>query len=244
MYNLLFRIFGSWIMLCIGTLLLHKKMCEDHGIPFTVGIILTATQVFLFLYFISALVIFLVVFQSRVENFLCWNRWLQKNLNYQTLVTSGKEYIEALNYANEIGASTMLAFCFSITLLSIAVFFRAFSFGLDVYMNEAMEWDDYVFGTCFLIYGLAQSFLLYLLVLSSHKIVEQNEALLEEIESTRVLEKWPMDCPALHYLMKRLQSFQGFSANDYFYLNKPLITGILANFVTYFIILVQFKLSS
>ena len=190
----------------------------------------------------SALAVFLVVFQSRVENFLCWNRWLQRNIKYQTLVTCGKEYMQALNYANEIGASTMLAFCFSITLMSIAVFFRAFSFGLDLYMSKEMNWDDYVFGTCFVIFGATQSLLLYLLVLGSQKIVDENEVLLDEIETTRVLEKWPMDCPALHYLLKRLQAFQGFSANDYFYLNKPLLTGIVANFVTYFIILVQFKL--
>ena len=190
----------------------------------------------------SALAVFLVVFQSRVENFLCWNRWLQRNIKYQTLVTCGNEYMEALNYANEIGASTMLAFCFSITLMSIAVFFRAFSFGLDLYMSKEMNWDDYVFGSCFVIFGATQSLLLYLLVLGSQKIVDENEVLLDEIETTRVLEKWPMDCPALHYLLKRLQAFQGFSANDYFYLNKPLLTGIVANFVTYFIILVQFKL--
>ena len=191
----------------------------------------------------AALAVFLVVFQSRVENFLCWNRWLQRNIKYQTLVTSGKDYMEALNYANEIGASTMLAFCFSITLMSIAVFFRAFSFGLDLYLSKRMNWDDYVFGSCFVIFGATQSLLLCLLVLGSQKIVDENEVLLDEIETVRVLENI-QNCPKLDFLMKRLQAFQGFSANDYFYLNKPLLTGILANFVTYFIILVQFKLGS
>ena len=242
-YKNVILIFGSWLCLCLGTLVLHWRICKDNEIPFIAGIIASATQCLTFLYFMSALAVFLVVFQSRVENFLCWNRWLQRNLKYQTLVTCGNEYIEALNYANGIGASTMFYFCFSITLLSIAVFFRAFSFGLDLYNTESMNWDDYVFGSCFVFFGATQSLLLYLLVLGSHKIVAENGTLLDEIERFRVMENVPAHCPAMNYLMKRLQAFEGFSANDYFYLNKPLITGILANFITYFIILVQFKLS-
>ena len=205
------------------------------------GIILTASQGALFMYSFAALAVFLVVFQCRVENFVCWNRWLQRNIKYQTLTSSGNDYVDALNYANEIGASTMFGFSVSITLMSIAVFFRAFSFGLDLYAGKSMEWNDYVFGPVFLLFGGTQVLLLILLVFSSQKIVDGNEALLDEIEKVRVLEKWPQ-CQAMEYLMKRLQAFQGFTASDYYYLNKPLLTAILANFVTYFIILVQFKL--
>ena len=40
-----------------------------------------------------------------------------------------------------------------------------------------------------------------------------------------------------------LGEFQGFHGNNYFVLGKPLLTSITANFITYLIILVQFKVS-
>ena len=40
-----------------------------------------------------------------------------------------------------------------------------------------------------------------------------------------------------------LGEFQGFHGNNYFVLEKPLLTSITANFITYLIILVQFKVS-
>ena len=49
------------------------------------------------------------------------------------------------------------------------------------------------------------------------------------------------------HLQKRiaygLDEFQGFHGNNYFVLGKPLLTSITANFITYLIILVQFKVS-
>ena len=40
-----------------------------------------------------------------------------------------------------------------------------------------------------------------------------------------------------------LEGFQGFDGNGYFVLGKPLFSSITANFITYLIILVQFKVS-
>ena len=40
-----------------------------------------------------------------------------------------------------------------------------------------------------------------------------------------------------------LAEFQGFHGNNYFVLGKPLLTSITTNFITYLIILVQFKAS-
>ena len=40
-----------------------------------------------------------------------------------------------------------------------------------------------------------------------------------------------------------LTEFQGFHGDHYFVLGKPLLTSISANFITYLIILVQFKVS-
>ena len=44
-------------------------------------------------------------------------------------------------------------------------------------------------------------------------------------------------------LISGLDAFQGFHGDGYFTLGKELLTSIVANFVTYLIILVQFKVS-
>ena len=42
---------------------------------------------------------------------------------------------------------------------------------------------------------------------------------------------------------KNLKSFEGFNVCDYFILRKSLLTPILAQFITYCIVLLQFKVS-
>ena len=44
-------------------------------------------------------------------------------------------------------------------------------------------------------------------------------------------------------LYLQLDGFKGFNAANYFTVNNSLITGMIANFVTYVIILVQFKIT-
>ena len=41
----------------------------------------------------------------------------------------------------------------------------------------------------------------------------------------------------------RLMKFKGFDANGYFTLNHSMMTGMMANMVTYLVILVQFRQS-
>ena len=45
------------------------------------------------------------------------------------------------------------------------------------------------------------------------------------------------------YLIHKVAEFQGLDANGYVTLGKPLLTSIFASFITYLIILVQFKIS-
>ena len=45
-------------------------------------------------------------------------------------------------------------------------------------------------------------------------------------------------------VMEDLKEFDGFDGKGYFILNKPLLTGILANFITYIIILIQFNMTT
>ena len=43
--------------------------------------------------------------------------------------------------------------------------------------------------------------------------------------------------------IKNLEEFKGYDGYGYFYLGKSLLTGIMTNFMTYLIVLIQFKVS-
>ena len=91
------------------------------------------------------------------------------------------------------------------------------------------------------IYGILHAYLLFCVVTSSQEMIKENQRLLESIEDKIAFGWISKEDPYLIKIMKFLQKFDGFSANDYFTLNKSLLIGMLANFVTYFIILVQFS---
>ena len=44
-------------------------------------------------------------------------------------------------------------------------------------------------------------------------------------------------------LYLQLDGFKGFNGENYFIVNNSMITGMIANFVTYLIVLIQFKQS-
>ena len=82
-------------------------------------------------------------------------------------------------------------------------------------------------------YGTIQIYVVFNVVISSQNVIKEHEMLSESIceKKTRGYDK----------IIRFLNKFDGFNANDYFTLNKPLLIGMFANFVTYFIILVQFS---
>ena len=49
--------------------------------------------------------------------------------------------------------------------------------------------------------------------------------------------------PQQNTICNRLLKFKGFDANGYFTLNHSMLTGMIANMVTYLVILVQFRQS-
>ena len=91
-------------------------------------------------------------------------------------------------------------------------------------------------------YGIAQCFIVFDVVNSSQNVIKEHEMLLESLCEKKTTRGWIIhEDPYLERIIRCLNKFEGFNANDYFVLNKPLLIGMLANFVTYFIILVQFS---
>ena len=56
--------------------------------------------------------------------------------------------------------------------------------------------------------------------------------------------KWHPEAYARFHLINMMSEFQGFDAYGFTSLGKPLLSSILANFMAYLIILIQFKVST
>ena len=74
-------------------------------------------------------------------------------------------------------------------------------------------------------------------------IPEEHKNLLEALESNHAY-LYKLEEPFMKKMVKRLEKFTGFTALNYFSLNKSLLTSIIANFLTYFIVLIQFGISA
>ena len=90
-------------------------------------------------------------------------------------------------------------------------------------------------------YGTIQIYVVFNVVISSQNVIKEHEMLSESICEKKTRGWIVHEDPYLDKIIRFLNKFDGFNANDYFTLNKPLLIGMFANFVTYFIILVQFS---
>ena len=61
------------------------------------------------------------------------------------------------------------------------------------------------------------------------------------IQNRQINEDWLLDDAKLNLKIKHLESFDGFDGKNFFTLNKSFLSGVVSTFLTYFIILVQFK---
>ena len=74
-----------------------------------------------------------------------------------------------------------------------------------------------------------------------NKINWENKILISAIEDKQISENWLLDDAKLNLKIKRLETFDGFDGKNFFTWNKSFLSGVVSTFLTYFIILVQFK---
>ena len=103
--------------------------------------------------------------------------------------------------------------------------------------------EQFILSVAFWIFACQQSYMLYEFCIRSQNIVEEHETLLEALESNHTY-LYQLEEPFMKKMIKRLDKFTGFTAMNYFSLNKSLLTSIIANFLTYFIVLIQFGISA
>ena len=83
--------------------------------------------------------------------------------------------------------------------------------------------------------------MLYVNIIASQALVDENKILIKTIEDKQMNENWMLDDPKMIIKIKRLEKFEGFDGKNFFTWNKSFMTTIISTFLTYFIILIQFK---
>ena len=144
-------------------------------------------------------------------------------------------YMEGLRYARSIISPFLLwttsMFFSQVILLTYYIF--AF-----ITANVG-SWKTYEIGsiTAYVLFVIVCLYLLYINCFMSEQIVSRVQNL-----KMKIIESDPKnDNREILYLS--LGEFQGFDGNGYFTLNNSLLTGMVASFTTYLVILIQFKQS-
>ena len=109
-------------------------------------------------------------------------------------------------------------------------------------VDSSLTTEQTILTYCFLIFALQQIYMLYIFNIKSQKIVDKHKTLLEALDSNQdMIYMVKVEDTCLKKLTTKLEKFPGFTALNYFTLNKSLLTSIVANFLTYIIVLLQFN---
>ena len=133
--------------------------------------------------------------------------------------------------------------CAKMIWMIIRLLLRKFFWFSTILVQYDWNRQQLILSLDFWIYACQQSYMLYEFCIRSQNIVEEHEKLLDALESNHAfLNK--LEEPIMKKMVKRLEKFAGFTALNYFNVNKSLLTSIIANFLTYFIVLLQFGMSA
>ena len=112
------------------------------------------------------------------------------------------------------------------------------------YDHYAINYVSYIAGF------LYSALILWILNVESDDIKQSLQSIKQKIGDLVVAEsfveingKYHLETYARSHIISMLNEFQGMDAYGYVTLGKPLLTSIFANFITYLIILIQFKIS-
>ena len=121
--------------------------------------------------------------------------------------------------------------------------YRCLSYVLGRY--EVTMWEIQMIATSYFIYVLIYILTVWYLTSFSQSLLSKIEELKNEFGNI----KFCKDMNETEFvdeknsLYLQLDGFKGFNGENYFTVNNSMVTGMNANFVTYLIVLIQFKIT-
>ena len=234
---------------------LHLFLCEFSKTQYIVHFPLFIAILIEALYLVSHVHNYGSLYGECAGNLAIWANLLAERMNKRQIQSVLSEDLnECLKlHKSLLGASKtfspQLGIGLNLNVINlIFIFYRVLAFFIGDYEHTlSMILIQLGFGSV----GLELiAFALYFNMTSQHVIDEVKKLI-------NVLEQLPIQVchqaclennhhPGLYareYVTKKLESFNGFAAGNFVKLNRDLLSGIAAIFVTYVIVLIQFKLS-
>ena len=191
-----------------------------------------------------------------LEIALLLNSWIltfQEKLKYVANLTVILQECKKIHVGLQMFASTIskLIFCLFVIILIFGI--------IEAYLMIAffISQDDFTLANIFLMLGYACFGCLYLFF--AYNYCNFSQCIKDSVDGIKntildfEINEYHQVCiidgkvtnieHAKNRIISGLNAFQGFHGDGYFILGKELLTSIVANFVTYLIILVQFKVS-
>ena len=251
-YGLVLTQILSAVMFCVGFYLYAAETTET--LYFTHIIFLMGSFIFQF-FQSSPLLILLILLCELAGNLCIWTETLVHTLKENDMARVLKTHLHecsqfyyGLKMTSQLFSQQMGIFT-ALFLGNLIIFvYRFLAFFLGNYeFNISLSFVAIGFGAIILLITYYMIFAIFV----SQYVVDDVQNLVEVLQRLPI-EYNQMACidnelhPAMYVrelLAKKLESFYGFDAGGFCKLNKSIISSITANFITYVIVLIQFKTS-
>ena len=206
-----------------------------HVIVTLVHITIFGTPLFSFLLIYGELVILLNLWISGIITDI------SKSHMSDNILEQSKMVIEALKKSSKLFSYNLF---WILTLLLCGLIFstyRSLSFLLG---NYAKNWEYICMSGSFLMISIAYCCIIWYLCHLSQTLISKTQDLKVALGTNLSLRRSVLDeSSELEIICSELNDFKGFHGEDFFNVNNSLITGMVSNFVTYLIILIEFKIT-
>lgn len=164
-----------------------------------------------------------------------WSKTIiQSEMTYDFLVKV-RDFMDALKLARKIISPFLFWIIWGYFLQAIIMSY--FSIATIMNENTTLGWEKICSIISYFLFDVWIIYLFHMYCSLSEHIVDQINCLRE-----RVMD-FDQQSNQQDMIYSALSEFQGFDAKGYFTLNNSLLTGMITNFATLLVILVQFKQS-
>jgi hypothetical protein len=183
---------------------------------------------------------FFLTFGESVANQCSWCNILCKQIKSETDLTKSLNncisFVGLLKATSNLFSKQTGFMVLTLMFASICHIYRSISFFFGSDFNDLTDWTFFVLVLGYFGAGLVLLYMLHILVNIAVQLELRLNCLIDAVVCCKPLNNESKE-QALHFL----KSFEGFSAMGFFHLKKSLLSSIAVNFLTYLIILMQFK---
>ncbi len=230
-----FSYFGSTILGSAGVYVPYSCFIDDIlGSPPWVSALYAIVMVINFCYTALSGLTFLLIYGEIVAGLAAWVSKLKDDCKNGVLgkdfIQSGMDFIKTLRSASDLFSGHLFVISFVLSIGLVMSTYRTVAFFIGDYEKDWLVMCSISAQTLFVILA---SFPMIYFAFMEHEIHSRMEELNYVLVNFQNEECRP--------IMEHLQNFKGFTALDFFYVNKSFLSSIFANFVGYLIILLQFR---